>query len=140
MNFDIAYPLAPLIAYMFAGITKFAMNSIKERRLTYNLIGLGGTPSTHTAIVSAPLVLVALREGFDSPIASIGIGVIIIVTIDAMDLRRKIGKHAEAIKRLAPKDPEISKLRISIGHNFKQVTAGFFVGFLVGVVLFFIFN
>ena len=135
MSFDFAYPLAPLAGYVAAGCVKFAVNSARARRLAFDRIGMGGWPSTHNTIVSAPIALAALREGLDAPLVSVGLGLALVVAIDSMDLRRKIGKQAEALQRLSADDPQTRTLRTRIGHTPAQVAAGWLTGIAVAIIL-----
>jgi acid phosphatase family membrane protein YuiD len=43
---DYSYLLTPLLAWLTAGSVKFLMNSMRARRLAFDLIGYGGLPST----------------------------------------------------------------------------------------------
>ena len=48
---DLSYALTPFLAWLVAGILKFTINSIKAKQLAFGLIGYGGLPSNHSAIV-----------------------------------------------------------------------------------------
>jgi hypothetical protein len=132
---DLVYPAAPAVGYLAAGCLKFAVNCLRERRLAFDLIGLGGMPSTHTTIVVTAAALVGLREGIGSPVFAVALTLAVIVVIDAMDLRRKIGKHAAALRRLYPDDLEVQKLRERMGHSPAEVLAGVATGAVCGAVL-----
>lgn len=132
---DLAYPAAPLVGYLAAGCLKFAVNCARERRLAFDLIGLGGMPSTHTTIVAATATLVGLRTGFGGPAFSIALTLAVVVAIDAMDLRRKVGRHAGALRRLFPDDPECARLRERMGHSPIEVLAGTGTGAACGLLL-----
>ena len=60
---DGSYALTPFLAWLVAGVTKFIVNSIKARQWAFGLIGYGGLPSNHSAIVSSMAALIALKEG-----------------------------------------------------------------------------
>jgi len=49
--------------WLVAEILKFLINSYKARRLASDLIGYGGLPSNHAAIVSSIALLIAQKEG-----------------------------------------------------------------------------
>lgn len=124
-----AYAIAPLLAYLLAGALKFLVNSIRLRRLATAEIGLGGFPSTHSAIVSSVLALVALREGISSPAFGVALALTLVVVIDAVDLRRKLGRHAAAINALQRASPGAEQpLRERTGHSLAEVLGGFAVG------------
>jgi uncharacterized protein len=131
---DLTYAAAPIVGYLGAGTLKFAINSITARRLAFGKIGMGGIPSTHTTIVTSATALAGFRAGIDTPLFSLAVAVMMIVVIDAMDLRRKIGQHASALRRLMP-DGSGMELRERIGHSAIEIFAGVVLGILIGTVL-----
>ncbi len=64
---DFGYAIAPFVAWLVAGSTKFVINSLKARQLAFGQIGYGGLPSNHSAIVSSAAAMVAIREGISHP-------------------------------------------------------------------------
>ena len=121
---------APISGYLIAGSLKFGIHSIKAKRLAFDLIGLGGMPSTHISMVSSPVFLIGLNKGFNSALFGLGLTLLMVVAIDAMDLRRKVGQHARVLKDTAQHDL-ISDLRTHIGHKPLEVVAGMMVGLCV---------
>jgi acid phosphatase family membrane protein YuiD len=97
---EFSYVLTPFLAWLVAGILKFLINSFKARRLAFDLIGYGGLPSNHSAIVSSMATLIALKEGINTPAFGVAIALAFIVILDASSLRRQVGKHAAAINKL----------------------------------------
>ena len=55
---DLSYALTPFLAWLVAGVSKFIINSIKAKQLAFGLIGYGGLPSNHSAIVSSMATLI----------------------------------------------------------------------------------
>jgi uncharacterized protein len=132
---DPVYVAAPPLAYLIAGGLKFAVNSWRERRWAFGRIGLGGAPSTHTTIVVTTAVLIGLRAGFGQPGFAVALALAMIVMIDAMDLRRKVGRHATALKTLFPDRAEVAALRERLGHSPFEVAAGIITGIVCAAVL-----
>ena len=64
---DVSYVLTPCLAWLTAGGAKFIINSIKARELAFSLIGYGGLPSNHSAIVSSMATVIASKKGSDTP-------------------------------------------------------------------------
>ena len=124
---DLGYAVAPFMAWLVSGSTKFIINSIKSRKLAFELIGYGGLPSTHSAIVSSVAALVAIREGLDHPAFGVAVALAFVVMLDANSLRRQIGRQAQVINRLN-EDTQEKPLRESIGHTRVQIGAGIVVG------------
>ncbi|MGP9824404.1 divergent PAP2 family protein [Ectopseudomonas khazarica] len=123
---DLSYLITPFLAWLLAGCCKFAVNCLRERRLALDLIGYGGMPSNHSAIVSSMVVLIALKEGLDSPALGVATTLAFIVMLDATSLRRHVGRHAQAINLLAA--GKQVRLRERMGHSPLEVAAGVLTG------------
>jgi acid phosphatase family membrane protein YuiD len=119
------YLILPLFTWLVTGSSKFLINSAKEKRLAFDLIGYGGMPSNHSAIVSSITTLVALKEGINSASFGIALSFSFIVLLDASSLRQQISKHAIQINRLSvSEDP----LRDRIGHTKLEILTGLIMG------------
>lgn len=125
---DPTYLFTPFLAWFAAGSMKFAVNSLKARRLAWHQIGYGGLPSTHSTIVSSTAALIALREGIDSAGFAVAVTLAFIVLLDAASLRRQIGKHAAIINRLAERKINEGILRERMGHTPAEILAGICLG------------
>ncbi len=128
---DLAYLVTPGVAWLCAGSLKFVVNSIRARRLAFGLIGYGGLPSNHSAIVSSMAALIALREGLAEPAFGVAVTLAFIVILDANSLRRQVGRQAAQINRLAARQGESPDLRERMGHTPLEIAAGILVGLLV---------
>lgn len=138
MAMDYSYLITPFIAWLSAGSIKFAINSIKARELAFRLIGYGGMPSNHSAIVSSMAALVAFKEGIQHPAFGVAITLTFIVLLDANSLRKQIGLQAQVINQLIQTSsrPETLPLRERIGHTKLELAAGSVVGLLVAYAVF----
>nr|WP_276517998.1 divergent PAP2 family protein [Acinetobacter dispersus] len=125
------YLITPFLAWLVAGCLKFLINSIKAKKLAFGLIGYGGLPSNHSAIVSSMAALIAIKEGIDTPAFGVALTLSFIVLLDANSLRRAVGKHAAAINLLAKNTPEYQHLRERMGHTKIEILAGIVVGVFV---------
>lgn len=130
---DLSYALTPFVAWAVAGVMKFLINSMRAQKLAFDLIGYGGLPSNHSAIVSSMAALIALKEGMTHPAFGVALTLAFIVILDASSLRRQIGKHASAINLLSADDASPTKLRERVGHTPLEITAGIAVGILVAL-------
>ncbi len=137
---DFTYIFTPFLAWLVAGVSKFIINSLKARQLSFGLIGYGGLPSNHSAIVSSTATLIVLKEGIAHPAFGVAITLAFIVMLDANSLRRQVGKHAEAINRLANVDLEHRLLRERMGHTFLEILAGLVVGVVVAASVILLFG
>ena len=131
---NFSYLLAPFLAWFMAGTLKFIFNSIRARRWAFRLIGYGGLPSTHSAIVSSTVAMVAWRERIGHPAFGVAVTLAFIVMLDAGSLRQQVGRQAKCINRLSAKvEPnEHALLRERMGHSGIEIVSGILVG--VGVV------
>lgn len=135
----LSYLLTPFLAWFVAGVIKFLINSFRARRFAFDLIGYGGMPSNHSAIVAAMTVLIAFKEGIDSPAFGVAITLAFVVILDANSLRRQIGKHAREINKLNKLTKENPLLlRERMGHTHYEILAGVLVGALVGSLVSFV--
>ena len=132
---DFSYALTPFLAWLVAGVLKFIINSIKARQFAFGLIGYGGLPSNHSAIVSSMAALIALKEGIGHPAFGVAITVAFIVMLDAHSLRGQVGKHAELINQLSAGTFNHLSLRERMGHTRLEIAAGIAVGIAVAAAV-----
>lgn len=133
ISINSVYWITPFVAWLVAGILKFLINSFLARQWAFGLIGYGGMPSNHSAIVSSTATLIALKEGIDHPAFSVALTLAFIVMLDASSLRRQVGRHAQAINRLEKERqmPQHHPLRERIGHSRPEIAGGILVGITV---------
>jgi acid phosphatase family membrane protein YuiD len=132
---DLSYALTPFLAWLVAGVSKFVINSIKVQQLAFGLIGYGGLPSNHSAIVSSMAALIALKEGIDHPAFGVSITLAFIVILDANSLRQQVGKHAVVLNKLATGISDFKVLRERMGHTRFEIATGIAVGIGVAVAV-----
>lgn len=132
---DISYLVTPFLVWLVAGVSKFLINTARARRLAFDLIGYGGMPSNHSAIVSSTAALIALKEGIGHPAFGVALTLAFIVMLDANSLRRAVGRHAEAINRLGNGAAGYVPLRERMGHSPAEIAAGILVGVLVALLV-----
>lgn len=130
---DYSYLITPFLTWLICGITKFVINSIKTKRLAFDLIGYGGMPSNHSAIVSSMVCLIAFRDGIDSPAFGVALTLAFIVILDASSLRKQVGRQAQAINQLESYQGD--KLRERVGHSKLEIIMGVALGFFVSFIL-----
>lgn len=126
-----AYVLTPFLAWLVAGCSKFAINSIRAGKPAFGLIGYGGLPSNHSSIVSSMAALIAFKQGLDQPAFGVALTLAFIVMLDANSLRQQVGRHAAAINMLAMEAATHKPLRERMGHTRVEIAAGILVGILV---------
>jgi acid phosphatase family membrane protein YuiD len=132
---DIAYLVTPLITWVTVGPIKFLINSARTRRWAFGLVGNGGFPSNHSAVVSSMATLIALREGIGAPAFGVAVTLAFIVIIDANSLRQHVGKQAAAINRLAGEEGGQKRLRERMGHTIVEICGGLCTGIALGFII-----
>lgn len=127
---DLSYLVTPALTWLVVGPIKFVINSARQRRLAFDLIGNGGFPSNHSAVVTSMATLIALREGIAHPAFGVAVALACVVMIDANSLRQHVGRHAAAINRLAGSGSgnAASPLRERMGHTLVEIGGGFCAG------------
>ena len=131
---DLSYLLTPVLTWLVVGPIKFLINSARQRRWAFNLVGNGGFPSNHSATVTSMATLIALREGIGHPAFGVAVTLCFIVMIDANSLRQHVGRQAAAINRLAAAAGDSGKrpLRERMGHTLVEIGGGIVTGILMG--------
>ncbi|MDB5793263.1 MAG: acid phosphatase [Massilia sp.] len=136
---DFAYLITPVLTWMVVGPIKFLINSARQRRWAFNLVGNGGFPSNHSSVVTAMATLIALREGIDHPAFGVALTLAFIVMIDANSLRQHVGRQAAAINRLAVAAVNSTSghttLRERMGHTLVEICGGIATGIGMGFLV-----
>lgn len=100
------------------------------------LVGAGGMPSSHTALVVSLAVGTALKEGLDSSLFALAVVLAGIVMYDAAGVRRAAGKQAKVINKLVREMRVEHKVRDTrlkelLGHTPLEVLGGAVHGTLI---------
>ena len=137
---DISYLVTPVLTWLVVGPIKFFINSARQRRWAFNLVGNGGFPSNHSAVVTSMATLIALREGMDHPAFGVAVTLAFIVMIDANSLRQHVGRQAGAINRIAKDATGHTALRERMGHTLVEISGGVCTGIAMGFAIFHLFE
>ena len=100
------------------------------------VVGSGGMPSSHSAVVMGACFSCGILYGFDSPLFAISAVLAVVVMRDAAGVRRESGKQAAAINEMSrqlnkKKWTDLDLLTELLGHTPLQV----FCGGLLGVIM-----
>lgn len=136
------------ITMVVAQVLKVPFAYFKNHTWNVNLLfSTGALPSSHTAVVTATMLIVGVINGFDS--TSFGIAFIfgLIVIHDAIKVRGEGNKQAKAINiiikdliklpNLDQQDREVlEKIELNelIGHTVTEVMIGIIVGLITGML------
>ena len=130
------------IAWFVAQVLKTIIHAFVYKTLDLKrLVGDGGMPSCHSAVVSSCALMTGLTQGFDSAIFAIILVMAIIVMHDASGVRLETGKQARAIKDISQILEELSSIHIDdeklkefVGHTHLQVFMGALLGIVVALI------
>jgi acid phosphatase family membrane protein YuiD len=132
---ELVYLVTPFLTWLVVGPIKFLINSARQRRWAFNLVGNGGFPSNHSSVVTSMATLIALREGMGHPAFGVAVTLAFIVMIDANSLRQHVGRHAAAINRIAGSDERHTWLRERMGHTLVEIAGGVCTGIGMGFLI-----
>lgn len=133
---EIIYLITPVLTWMVVGPIKFFISSVRYRRWAFDLVGNGGFPSNHSAVVSSMATLIALREGMGHPAFGVAVTLAFIVMIDANSLRQHVGRHAVTLNRLNDGKEDYVILRERMGHTRFEIAGGILTGIGMGFLIY----
>jgi acid phosphatase family membrane protein YuiD len=133
---EIIYLITPVLTWMVVGPIKFLISSVRYRRWAFDLVGNGGFPSNHSAVVSSMATLIALREGMGHPAFGVAVTLAFIVMIDANSLRQHVGRHAVTLNRLHDGKEDHVVLRERMGHTRVEIAGGVLTGIGMGFLIY----
>ena len=130
------YFLVPFIGWLISGIIKFLINLARYGQGAKERIGNGGFPSTHTTTLVTTTVYIAVKNGWNTPVVGVAVGLTFIVILDALGLRQAVGEHARALNNLLTIDDGVGKrYRESMGHKLTEILGGIVLGTIIGFAL-----
>jgi acid phosphatase family membrane protein YuiD len=131
----------PVILWFVIQAFKVVTELVKYKKFNVKrILGAGGMPSSHSAVVSSLAVLVGREYGFDSGIFAVALIMAFVVMYDAAGIRRAAGKQATIINKILD-TPGLStgevqeKLIEALGHTPIQVFVGAIIGIIFGIIV-----
>lgn len=99
------------LAWFAAQLLKTILAYIPTRRINWErMVGSGGMPSSHSALVCAVSVGVAKKLGYASPEFALSLAMAGIVMYDAMGVRRAAGEQAKVLNKMVIDFKEIFQM------------------------------
>lgn len=142
MNFfeNFKYIIVPISCWFFIQLFKVLYDLVKTKKINFKrIMGAGGMPSSHSAVVTSLATLVGKYEGIESSIFAVSVIFACVVMYDAAGVRRAAGKQAKLLNKIV-ETPGLSKVEVSerlveaLGHTPIQVFVGAFIGIVVGCI------
>ena len=134
------YLIIPFAVWFFIQLFKLIYDLVTTKKFNFKrIMGAGGMPSSHSAVVAGLATLIGKYEGVDSAIFAIAFIVAFVVMYDACGVRRAAGKQAALLNKLV-ETPGLTGVQVSeklvevLGHTPIQVFVGAAIGIIVGLL------
>jgi hypothetical protein len=135
------YIYVPMLVWVAIQTFKVIYDLITTKEFNFKrILGAGGMPSSHSAVVMALSTMIGKDKGFDSAIFAVSLIFSIVVMYDAAGVRRAAGKQAKILNRII-QTPGLSTGEVSeklvevLGHTPIQVFVGALIGIIVGIIV-----
>ena len=134
------YLYIPFLLWFGIQTFKLIWDLVTTKKFNFKrILGAGGMPSSHSAVVCSLATLVGKEQGFDSSMFAISVIFAFIVMYDAAGIRRAAGKQAKLLNKIV-QTPGLAvnevqeKLVEVLGHTPTQVLVGAFIGVIAGII------
>lgn len=134
------YLYVPLLLWFCIQVFKVICDLVKTKKFNFKrIMGAGGMPSSHTAVVTSLAMLVGKSEGFDSAMFAVALVFAMVVMYDAAGVRRAAGKQAHLLNKII-ETPGLTGVEVQerlvevLGHTPLQVIIGAIIGITVGLL------
>ena len=130
-------------ALMWFGIQLFKViyDLVTTKKFNFKrIMGAGGMPSSHSAVVTSLATLIGKNEGVNSPIFALSLIFAFVVMYDAAGVRRAAGKQAKILNKIIETpgltNQEVSEKLVEVlGHTPTQVFVGALIGVVAGLIM-----
>lgn len=151
-----------ILSWSSAQIIKTLLHWFAHGDLRFErLVGSGGMPSSHAALVTSLSIGIARSEGYRSTVFALSIAFAAVVMYDAMGVRRAAGEQAKTLNWMitdyrdfwdklknnpllefgeeeeedaSPSQEQRRRLKEYLGHTPMEVLAGALLGILVAMI------
>lgn len=134
------YLIVPFVTWFCVQTFKVLWELATTKKFNFKrIIGAGGMPSSHTAIVVFITTMVGRSQGINSVIFAVSLIFSLVVMYDACGVRRQAGKQARILNDIV-NTPGLSTVQVreklveALGHTPLQVIIGAIVGFTAGML------
>ncbi len=134
------YIYIPFLLWFGIQLFKLIYDLVTTKKFNFKrIMGAGGMPSSHSAVVAGLATLIGKYEGVGSPIFAVSFIMAFVVMYDACGVRRAAGKQAALLNKLV-ETPGLTGVQVSeklvevLGHTPIQVFVGAVIGAVVGLI------
>ncbi len=133
------YLYVPFLLWLCIQTFKVIYDLVTTKKFNFKrIIGAGGMPSSHSAVVTCLATLVGKAEGTDSIMFAMATIFALVVMYDAAGVRRAAGKQAHLLNKII-ETPGLTGVEVQeklvevLGHTPLQVIVGATLGIVVGI-------
>lgn len=133
---EFKYLYTPLLLWICIQTFKVIWDLVTTKQFNFKrIMGAGGMPSSHSAVVTSVATLIGKYEGSTTPLFALSVVFAFIVMYDAAGIRRAAGKQAKLLNKII-NTPGLTNIQVQeklvevLGHTPTQVI----VGALIGVI------
>ena len=134
------YIYVPILLWFCIQTYKLLYDLVTTKKFNFKrILGAGGMPSSHSAVVVGEATLIGKNMGVDTPIFALSLILAFVVMYDAAGIRRAAGKQAKLLNKLI-ETPGLTSMQVSeklvevLGHTPIQVIVGAAIGLIVGLI------
>ena len=135
------YIYVPFFLWFGIQLFKLVYDLFTTKKFNFKrIMGAGGMPSSHSAVVAGLATLIGKYEGVGTPIFAVALIVAFVVMYDACGVRRAAGKQAAMLNKLI-ETPGLTGMQVSerlvevLGHTPIQVFVGALIGLIAGLII-----
>lgn len=133
------YIYIPILIWVGIQSFKLIWDLVETKKFNFKrILGAGGMPSSHSAVVTSLATMIGRSEGFDSPVFALSVIFAVVVMYDATGVRRAAGKQARLLNKII-ETPGLTGLQVQerlvevLGHTPMQVIVGALIGIAIGI-------
>lgn len=134
------YIYVPFLLWFGIQLFKVIYDLVTTKKFNFKrIMGAGGMPSSHSAVVTGLATLAGKYEGVGSPIFAVTLILAFVVMYDAAGIRRAAGKQAALLNKII-ETPGLTGMQVSerlvevLGHTPMQVVVGALIGIIAGLI------
>ena len=134
------YIYIPILLWFGIQLFKLLYDLVTTKKFNFKrILGAGGMPSSHSAVVTSLATLIAKNIGVGTPMFAMALIFAFVVMYDAAGVRRAAGKQARLLNKIV-ETPGLSGLEVSerlvevLGHTPLQVVVGAVIGVVAGLL------
>ncbi len=135
------YIYVPFFLWFGIQLFKLIYDLVKTKKFNFKrIMGAGGMPSSHSAVVTAMATMIGKNEGVGTPLFALSFLFAFVVMYDACGVRRAAGKQARLLNKIV-ETPGLTGMQVTeklvevLGHTPVEVFVGALIGVAVGLII-----